>query len=233
MPASSIVDLVMHIEFIASLGAFLVFDSLASYYSFAISRASIDPTYRRRARSTGALAAVLLVLALTAILSGSPTNPGIATELVLIVTFATVAVWTDSVIRTAIDQDFFHRDTLHWSVARYPFLVFIGIVVPLNVAGFLGTGIVNDVTSIITIALIAEGILALFLSGKRTKDKSQRSYLKWLGLATLGLFLQFSFPMSFPYSLVSGIPIAFAVFFLFKSARISHSDRQIRWKRRG
>ena len=49
MPASSIVDLVMHIEFIASLGAFLVFDSLASYYSFAISRASIDPTYRRRA----------------------------------------------------------------------------------------------------------------------------------------------------------------------------------------
>jgi hypothetical protein len=220
----STISLLIGYELLVSAAATVGLSILAAYYSFAICIASKESVYRRRAMFTGLLAAGLAILVLTTLLAGgSPTNPNALAQLGLFVYFIILAVWTDSAIRTAIDQDFFHRNTLYWSSVRYPFLVFTGIVTPflvlatLTVEGLLV--ILVEASFILSIALIAVGITALFVSGTRTKDRLIRNYLKWFGFAVVSFLFQFIFPLDFPFSLKAAIPVALTAYFLLKMAR--------------
>jgi hypothetical protein len=210
-------------EIIASIALVLVFAGLSAYYSFGVGLASKERVYRTRALWTGLLSLGLVSLLLAAFLSGgTPTNPSIATKLSIIAYFIILAAWIDSAIRTAINEDFFHRNTLHWSLARYPFLVFVGLVAPINsvvTASDTVLTLAGDAAFVLSIGFLAVGIVTLYVSGTRTRIKSTRRYLKYLGAAVVCFILQFSFPTFFPFDPKAAIPLAATAFFLFKMAK--------------
>jgi len=199
-----------------------------AYYSFAISRTLVNRTYRGRAMWT-AMSAIALVATAYPILFFSPSFlffflPTSFFKLVVVYGVITADLiilyaWLDSTIRIAIDQDFFHRDTFRWSYLRHIFwvaiilvdlLVWMGPLFPSNYAFFAARSL-GGTSFFVVVGLV------LFVSGRRTSDRTIRAYLMWLGLITicavfLAVFAAVA-PIAFP------APWVVLAYFLYRAAR--------------
>ncbi|MGH2639913.1 MAG: hypothetical protein ACRDF4_11650 [Rhabdochlamydiaceae bacterium] len=224
MSEVSFVGVFIFFGIIASVAFLVGFTTLSAYYSFAIGFASKERLYRRRAFWTGLLSVGLVSLVLTAFFSGgTPSDPSTATKLSVIAYFVILAAWIDSTIKTAIGEDFIHRDTMRWSIARYPFLFIVGLVAPINsvmtASDATALTLASDVAFVLSVGFLAVGIVTLYVSGTRTTIRSTKSYLKYVGLAVVSFILQFSLPSFFPFDLRAALPLAATSYFLFKMAR--------------
>ena len=210
-------------EIIASVAVIVAFTGLSAYYSFAIGHVSKERVYKRRALWTGFLSVGLVTLILTAFFSGgTPTQPSITSQVSVVLYFIIMAAWIDSTIRTAINEDFFNRDTLLWSKVRYPFIFFVGLVAPINYltnATDSTLTLASELAFVSSVGFLAIGIIAVYLSGTRTSIRSTRRYLKYLAFAVLCFIFQFALPTSFPFDLRAAIPFAATSYFMFKMAR--------------
>jgi hypothetical protein len=170
---------------------FAIINFLAAYYSLNLSRMLIDRLEKSRAIWTGSVS-ILLSTTLLLFIFTPETGPYSAIWVISLVIFIlALAGLIDSTIRVAIEQDYFHRNTLYWKKLRYLFwagILFIFVLGPiLTFTGFpnLTSGLALD--ALAGIVPFVYGIAALFVSGKRSKDRKMRSYLRWLGLAVLVL----------------------------------------------
>jgi hypothetical protein len=199
----------------------------AAYYALNLSRLLVDKVQKSRAIWTAALSLLLSTFILAFILSpesgpysGIFVVPAIALVLIL-------AGWMDSTIGVAIDQDYFHRNTLHWKTIRPLFWVGIFIVfLVAPIATIMGLKLgLNDsqlfLSPFIAIPPFVYGTAALFVSGERSKDRKMKSYLRWLGLSVISLFAAFGISILSNNlgSAISVLFLALLAYFLYCAAK--------------
>jgi len=199
----------------------LVISLSGAYYALGFRRILVDKLERNRALWTGTLALLLATVVLVLFFSpeNSPAFPLVAIAFIIV-----VAGWLDSAIRTAIEQDYFHRNTLLWKRLRFVFWAGIlgnFIVTPILVFANVATpGFFGLATILVGGSALLYGTLTLFVSGQRTKDRKMKSYLRWIGLSvafllallTSGLVLSFS-------NILPLVPIILLAFSLYRAAR--------------
>lgn len=179
---------IANVVFLAIL-VIAIINFFAAYYSFNLSRLLVDTVQKTRAIWTAALSILLSVTTLAFILA--PTSgPYSGIFVVPLIAFVlALSGLVDSTIRVAIDQDYFHRNTLHWKKLRFLFwagILFIFVANPLFLAtgfSYIGSGLALSFLE--GVVPFAYGIATLFVSGRRSKDRKMRSYLRWVGLAVV------------------------------------------------
>lgn len=185
-----------------------------TYSSLAMRRTLIDRTYRSRAMWTGLLAAGMVALMFTDSVTYSPLFPNptflqlLPHDAVLVAVVVILAAWIDSTIRIAIDQDYYHRNTLSWLRLRYLFwpgalytaISFIGNQNPLP--GILSFGFAS---------------VTLYVSGTRTPDITMRFHLRWIALFAVTVFLEGVALFLLPVPTL--VALAFGAYFLYRAGR--------------
>jgi len=170
---------------------------LAAYRAVEIGRASVSPVYRRRAFWTAAFV-VLVVINLFDSFSSPPllTVFGILGGLSLVLLEVTLFAFVDGAVTVAIDNDFFHRDSMKWSRLRsafYPIVVFSAAD-----SVFLGSYYQSEITSSLWSHIPALGVVlllivfcysaaALVVSARRTADRTLKWHVRILGFSVLSI----------------------------------------------
>jgi hypothetical protein len=204
-----------------------IINFFTAYYSFNLSRFLVDRVQKSRAIWTGSLSILLSTTLLSFILLPE-TGPYSSLFVVPLIAFLLVlAALIDSTTRVAIDQDYFHRNTLYWNKLR--FLYWAGILIifvadPIFVVfGFGLSNFSNGYGLVLAFVLggapLAYGITTLLVSGNRSQDRKMRSYLRWLGLAAVALLGAVS-AGNIPF-VGGGVFVLFAVvaYFLYRAAK--------------
>ena len=220
----SVISTIISVEIWISVLVAVIISSLAANYSFRMSRILFERIYRSRAMWTGFFAIILIVLlvvdSLTSIFSGSLSIEAIPVasripQVVAVIVFVLIfAAWIDSTIRIAISQDFFHRNTLRWASLRY---LFWASILPLSLLYVLDHQAFYAFAPIPLVYAAA----TLLVSGIRTRNRTMRAYLRWIGLLVLSgsifnfLIYLIPFPNLFP-NLFGGVVLAY---FLYRAAK--------------
>lgn len=157
---------------------------LAAYRALSFRHVLVSTVYRSRALWTGIFAVVSIVAVLEYLLYLSGTIPlqaGFFPSLFLVVFFAVI----DSSIRTALDQDHFHRNTLQWNAVRRALWPIVLAEAALNIAleYTLGYSLEFQPLAYGTVsAILGYSALVLVISSVRTPDVPMKRFVQWLGL---------------------------------------------------
>jgi hypothetical protein len=200
----------------------LVISGMAAYYALNLSKLLVGGVEKSRARWTAVLSLLLIILVISVFALGAIEIVVVAAALLL-----TIAGWMDSTIRVAIEQDYFHRNTLHWRTLRplywvgfsltfilAPLIVVFGLA---KVAPHLASSFLNV---FLTLPSFAYGSITLFVSGQRTRDRKMKSYLRWLAVSVLSI-LAFGLVLT-TYNLNDLVPYLFLIlmsYSIFRAAR--------------
>jgi hypothetical protein len=172
--------------------------AFAGYRAFQLRRVLVGEVYRRRATWNAVFAIFLIplqggVLTFIGIVS-VPTLARLALVVVVIASNIVGFLFLDSAISAARQVDFFLRDSLSWTKARYP-------IATVFLVGMLGTlfGPPSTIFTAITGSILwpmtwvyAAGALAY--SSARANDKVIRNYAKWIGLFAISVAAGFLTP---------------------------------------
>jgi hypothetical protein len=209
------------------------FSAVTGYRAFSLSRALPGPVYRVRSEWTWIFS--VLMIGITGIffaadvgLFGSYIGDFLTGVNSYLVQFAIVVLlaWVSSTISVAFEQDFFHRDTWHWSSLRRPF--WVGVASSVNL-WFFGEGLkhcdplgcgsylqyepfLTGASEVIIVVLIVYASVVLYVSALRTPDKTLSSHVRWMVpfVATAAIaFVLYQF---------YGIFIAIGSYFLFRAS---------------
>jgi hypothetical protein len=212
---------------IANVGFALVavgFCAFTAYWAFSFGRALVSRVYRIRAFWTGGYAIVAIgflvesllyttgVVTLQAAYFARP--PG------LVALFAL----QDSSIRTALDQDHFHRNTFHWrSLRRFLWIAILALAVLDGALEYkFGFSLeAYPLAFVIVATIIGYSAIALVVSSERTSDEPMKRFVLWLGLA--GATVVISIAVSNLTSNLTAtspfLPVAIGSYFFFRAAR--------------
>jgi hypothetical protein len=183
-----------------AIGGFAILRALEMGKAFAA------PLYRGRAYWTATLLAILTV---SNVFGNFPVveNWGLGnisySETVFVVLLLFVLVFVDRNLVTMREIDFFHRDTLRWSLARRG--LFAAMIAVSAILLGISTAVNTNTPTIppefivpiiaffaVDAAALGYAALALVVGAKRTPDKTMRSFSKVLGIALLFGVLSFT-----------------------------------------
>jgi hypothetical protein len=228
MPGSFLVNLGLAAEVVA-----VGFSAFTGYRAFSLSRALPGPIYRVRAEWTWIFSVIVIgvtgIFFIADLEIGGPFISQFLTGVnVTLTLFALVVLfaWVSSTIGVAFEQDFFHRDTLHWSSFRIPYWIGVTTAVLLS---FFASGIEHckigcvdyvpyasvlyEASAVLVAVLMVYSSAILYVTAVRTPDATLERHFKWLGpfvaAAALALII-------LP---IYGILVAFGSFFLFRASR--------------
>ena len=200
----------------------------SAFWAFTIWRILVAGLYRRQAFWVGAMGVYFVMLSgfLSIALTLELSSPFVDIPGAIIISagFVLIFLWIDSTVRIARRSDPLFRDTLRWSKLRYLFWV---ATVGGAVSAFY-TSIISGFAAAAPFGgALFFGAIALYLSAKRSGDRTLRRHLSWTALCIFLLWLasQIQQPLSdyvtdpyFAQSLTWPLVLAGA-YSLYKSAR--------------
>jgi hypothetical protein len=160
----------------------------AAYWALSIRRALTSHVYRTHALWLGI---VCVYVALTGFLSYSSVPAVIEAEFVFYATlFIVIFAYIDSTVRVARRSDPLLRSIFHWEKLRLALWADVGALAIFMIAGInpYNASFQNDYavdilwTALVTILFIIGGP-ALLIGARRSRDRTLRGSLKWLGAA--------------------------------------------------
>lgn len=196
MPDSSLLlNLVVPVGF---LFLFAVY-GYAAYWGLAIRRRLVMGAYRAQALGVGAVAIYFFVIGLAN--SALPVGPGSSGTPVLVNALvdtgylAIILYWIHTTVTVARRSDPFERDTLSYGVTRYVWItaivLFVAVSLVYNPIGLVITAAVPLSSFYLVLALApwvtgaSFGGALLLLSASRSRDRTLRSHIRWLGIFAL------------------------------------------------
>jgi hypothetical protein len=210
---------------ILGVGTFVLF-LYPAIWAFSIRRALAIRLYRNQALGTGLFCVGLLLSTLST--GGSSPNGAGAFTLTLFLLFIFYLIDTSALAGRRSDP--LLRDTLRWSRIRLPvWVIVLALIVP-ELVDMVNTGTYSTWTSDFLGFVVLFGYLLIpgvglslqpLVSG-RSKDAVLKKHLAWLGIVILATFATPIVGRLLLASLSGGgyaIGLAFAGFFLYKSAR--------------
>lgn len=227
MPSDAVLYLALGVGVLV-IGLF----AYAGYLGLRARAVLLDRLYKARASWVSSVAVLFVFLISANLVIGTLASDNWYLNLLLflveyaaaIVTFA----WVDATIRVAKRSDPLQRDTLHWRTLRK----ILWVVVVLSIAGGLAS-VVFLRTNFFSSPGGPEGallygpfgnffaIIALVLSGRRSKDVALRRHMKWFSLFVIVTLVSTQSELSrLPdFRLVSAGFLVAAGIFLFMAAR--------------
>jgi hypothetical protein len=162
----------------------------SAFWAFTIRKILVAGLYRRQAFWLGAMGiyfvalSAFLSVALTLKLSSFYAN--ILGALIISAGFTLIFLWIDLTVRIARRSDPLFRDTLRWSKLRYLFwFVTIG-----GAVGAFFTSVSSGFAEATPFGgALLFGAIALYLSAKRSGDRTFRRHLSWTALCIFLLWL--------------------------------------------
>jgi uncharacterized membrane protein SirB2 len=110
----------------------------------------------------------------------------------------------DSSIRTALDQDHFHRNTLQWKLLRKALWPTVLVIAGLNVVLKYGFSYALEAQPIVygaVGAVLGYAAVTMVVCSVRTPDVSTKRFVLWLGLAAAAIVAL----LIVAYPIVSGL----------------------------
>jgi hypothetical protein len=228
--------------------------AMGAYRALEIRKGFASSSYRSRATWS---AFMLSVIGVSQVLNYSDleTNAmvsGVLGSSIFLGVIVVVFVFVDRSVTVAIQTDFFHRNTLRWTQARFPIgVVIVGSLVISTLVSYLvppfsgllpppGSPLWATLGALVYIFGLPLGLgfstLALILAAKRTADRTLKRNILFLGLAlsTLVVSIVLSFPFNIGtlgYSIVNQGTGLVGFFLLYKSVMslspLGHIDARL------
>ena len=232
------VDLASIVVTVVAVADIAVF-AYGAYWASEIRRALASPLYRRQGLWVEAIGVYFVVFFLLVVIAralgagplSETSGLGVAAVAFVYVGVVMFFVWIDSSVKLARRSDPLRRDTLKWSVLRW--LLGFGVIVGSLFAIVFNSAQALDFSRATPLygpigATLLLGAIALYLSGKRSRDLVLRRHLVWFGLFAAFLWVTSAVVGSSYWrslrgdawvDLVSYTFFAVSACFLYKSAR--------------
>ncbi len=164
------------------------------YRALIIGRAFLNRLYRSRAFWLAFLLLIVTVLNLSSYVPQLNGNGFSINEGLFLLSFFVIYVFVDRNLLITMQVDFFHRNTLHWTVFRwigYAALILSSIGLAL-VSAFANAGsssaplYVNIILAnyfVILAVVLGYSSVALVIGARRTPDRTIRGFVRYLGIA--------------------------------------------------
>jgi hypothetical protein len=198
-----------------------------------IRRGLVTKLYRSRAFWAAALMVLLAIAIGVTLIPGGVTS--VLGSVPFFILFMFIFVFVDRNVLTAMETDFFHRNTLLWTGLRKPVYVMFfaslaygfpaAATIPSNVSIFSFSSyplwaLVGALQLIVVLPVTyGYSVAALIVASRRTPDKALRKHVSLLGLALAGFTLVVFFSnFSQPFDIAADIAGLATVYLLYRSA---------------